>query len=53
MLRILSTIFNILSLKPSSVAAPGVGEGGGGAVQPCYIGPGCNPEYRFSRDQLK
>ena len=48
---ILSTIFNISGLKQSSVAVPG--GGGGGLYSPVYIGPGCKPEYRFSRDQLK
>ena len=54
MLPILSTIFDISSFKPFSVPVPGGGGGGGGGLySPVYIGPGCNPEYRFSSDQLK
>ena len=39
---ILSTIFDISSFKLYR-----------GLYSPVYIGPGRNPEYRFSRDQLK
>ena len=49
---ILSTIFDNSSFKPSSVAVLGAGEGGG-LYSPVYIGPGCDLEYSFSRDQLK